>query len=79
MSIVAIGKHALPFIRCISSCEILYEKFHVGWEYPLNHVLKYRNEILALKAPIENFIVITKDDTLKLYKYLQKTNFKDLK
>lgn len=79
MSIVAIGKHKLPFIRCTSSCNILYEKFYIGWEYPLNHILKYKNEILALKAPLENFSVITKDGIFDLYQYLQKTSFKDLK
>jgi len=78
-TIVAIGKHKLPFIRCTNSCNILYEKFNIGWEYPLNHILKYKNEILSLKAPMENFSVITKDGIFKLYEYLQKTSFKDLK
>ncbi len=36
-------------------------------------------EILALKVPLKNFSVITKDGIFDLYQYLQNTNFKDLK
>ena len=79
MSIVAIGKHKIPFIRCTNSCEILHQKFYIGWEYPLQHLFRYKNEILAQRINFSSFDVITDNGVITLLKYLKQTKYKNLK
>jgi len=45
-----------PYLRCNNSCEILHYKFHIGWEYPLQHLFRHVNEWFKYS---NNFDVIT--------------------